>query len=231
MPGVANSPGEIDKGCAVRLVGEDAIELSNTQGLLAKGRPITVEFWLRLASEKEGHTLLSNFVPGGEQRGLLFECTPLSATDYRIGLYILKTAMFMPVPLQAGTWHHFAICHDAQDRSQLFLDGHPITALSASISWSPDSPLNLRIGSPEHLAARAAPGFNGDLRALRISSTCRYLYSFQPPLSFDKDLHTEVLLDFSAESGAAIRDLSGHNRDGRSMGGEWILLDAAAARK
>jgi hypothetical protein len=61
------------------------------------------------------------------------------------------------------------------------------------------------------------------LRALRISSTCRYLYSFQPPLSFDKDLHTEVLLDFSAESGPAIRDLSGHNRDGRLMGGEWII--------
>jgi hypothetical protein len=218
------------KKFAVRFGDTGGIELTRTTGIVNAARAFTIEFWARLATEPTQHQLLSDqvSVEPRDVRGWRLECVSDATGSWRLVLHLNGTTS-VPVQMDSQRWHHIAFCHDGAERTQLFVNGEPIIAFTFKSVARPDSPLNLHVGAYAKMLPTQKHGFNGDIRAVRISSQARYLYTFRPPTDFAKDAETELLLDFSQAKGTTIPDISGHGRDGQIVGGTWITLDGNEA--
>ncbi len=110
---------------------------------------------------------------------------------------------------------HLAGVNDGQRRA-LYLNGR-------LIATSPDA----GVSDPQKKAEPLLLGYglHGQIDAVRISSTVRYIADFKPPQRFEADQHTEVLYNFLEGSGDVLHDTSGHNRHGKILGAKWVRID------
>jgi hypothetical protein len=206
---------------AVRLQPQRGAELSETRGLAALSGTFTAELWIRGEPSFSG-VLFGDWHPH-------YQGTPvLSYSGWQleagVGSSTLDFAFRVAYPLGRGRhgtlrtkglprdakWHHVAFCNTPTDR-QIYFDGKPLlddeTVQAAEIldHWAP-SPRNLFIGARDF----GGGWYQNDVRAVRLSSTRRYVREFVPPAELTKDAETLVLLDFSQHSTSPfVPDLSG----------------------
>jgi hypothetical protein len=177
-------------------------------------RPFTIEMWMKLTPTDRNHLLLSR----GQS---LLTWSGSARRDNSTGSLFHGQGSAAPLATDIAQWTHVALCDDGR-LVQLYVNGDPF------IACTPPTPIfggsgPLRVGHSESAPAFYRRGFNGELRALRISSTARYAFRFQSPLTFDKDDQTELLLDFSKGEGHEAPDISGHGRHARMTGGKWVV--------
>jgi hypothetical protein len=132
------------------------------------------------------------------------------------------------IPLDDG-WHHVALCV-TPTRRQIYWDGKPAIADPAQQSdairthWSP-SPANLMLGKRGTINREVGRKETLLLRAFRLSSTLRYQKEFKPPPTFERDEHTQVLLDFSHNGGKFIPNTCDEKRSGLVAPAQWREVD------
>lgn len=125
-------------------------------------------------------------------------------------------------PATAESWRHLAVSGDGTTVA-IYIDGRrAMTQTAATLADAHiDSPLPVHFGSHNYMHPTQPTGMQGQLRAVRISTECRYRENFMPPPTFDADDATELVFDFRhVESSRQINDLSGHGRHGILWGAE-----------
>ena len=227
---------------AIQLDGVSAsIELLDTAGLIHPQRPFTIEFWARFANDDLARSVIGDRV-GLEKKfdaaGWLLHLPASwdSRSDSRSPRPVSRRLQLLTQSTQEGhgrpiraDWCHVAFTSDGR-ALRVYVDGMiHLTEHGRHNTWR-DSDSNLVIGRNDPPPYQETDGFAGAIRALRISSTCKYRsYSFVPPQTFRREAGDEVLLDFSTGSGELLTDLSGHNRDGKIRSGKWISAAASAS--
>ncbi|MGE3809139.1 MAG: LamG-like jellyroll fold domain-containing protein, partial [Gemmataceae bacterium] len=203
--------------------GNAHVEIENSKSLIRFDKPFTAEMWVYISKNNPGFFLCGDF--HAAPTDLSGWCIAGQASTHRDQDVIVLFAKFGFRRLTSSggleqfevfpeRWHHVALVMDGET-GRLFVDGRVLRELSPKArSSSPDA---IYLGSkPDSDTQR----FNGKIRAFRLSSTARYQGVFTPPQLFNKDRHTEVLLDFCGK-GERVPDLSGHDRSGRIVGARW----------
>jgi len=216
---------------ALRFTGSDFVSVSDTRGLVDLHKPFTVELWVRFSPDAVSHFLIGDAafgsvhpdVPDGTTSGWQLWIMNSDEGRHRVAVATVQ-GFGTAVLARENVWRHVALCSDASQIA-IFVDGRLAGRREASLlqsSFAP-SPLPLHVGSHQYLHPNQPGGFQGDLRAVRISSICRYTDNFVPEEGFAADENTQVLFDFAGKSSEQIADLSGHDRRGIIHGAEWFL--------
>jgi hypothetical protein len=124
----------------------------------------------------------------------------------------------LPVQVQGGKWHHWAIVRDGL-ALRLFIDGQPRAPLPVEQSFVVKS-TQLLLGGRDD----SSPKLRGLVRQFRISKGARYSSAFRPPLRFAKDDDTLLLPKFEATAGSNIEDLSGRGHVIQRNTAQWLPL-------
>lgn len=225
---------EIPKGKpkGLHFRGNDRVELADSRGLIDLQKPFTFEVWLRFEPEKNTHWIAGDLiigpnhadVPAGGIAGWQLFVPQTQAGRHRIA-FSTREGYASDFPVVANGWHHLAASGDTR-RVTVHVNGRRSASgeISTLQSSFVASPIPIHIGGHEFLHANQPPGFTGDLRALRISSICRYTANFQPSPVLVSDADTQVLLDFPGSTGNTITDASGHGHHGTIHGAQWLEI-------
>jgi hypothetical protein len=219
---------------ALSFTSTDGLEIAGTKGLLSLDQTFTVELWTRIAPEADTpQRIVGDFQykgEAGEYAGWSISArrvadydllTFVSATEFHAtpGVITMGAAPIRLLQRLDGSWHHLAIANQEIDGTwfhSIFFDGRRLRQNTTRTPYPGKT--NLWIGKPK---SRSAPGFTGDVRAVRISSTARYDSDFGPNLAFELDEHTLALLQFDGSDEDIVADLSDQGRNGRIFGAEW----------
>ncbi len=222
---------------AIRFRGSDRIALDQPLHQLDFAKPFTIELWVRFDKGTTAHWLVGDLVvgnhpdvPSGSAQGWQAWIEETAGGRQRFGI-TTRQGFLVDYPARDATWRHLAVSGDGTTVS-IFVDGRRAASRPATLLATQHipSPLPLHVGSHNYLHPSQPAGLQGQLRALRISSACRYQENFTPPATLDTDEATEVVFDFRRPvSSRRIRDLSRHARDGTLWGAEWVALTADAA--
>lgn len=216
----------------------DRIEITNSVGLIDPRKEWTIELWARFAPEQSAHWLLGDLiigpnhpeVPNGLVTGWQFFIQQTVASRHRTA-FSTRDGYAGDAPVRVGEWRHLAVTNDGRELV-VHVDGRrvatgDVTRLQGAFI---PSPIPIFFGAHGHMHANQPPGFAGDLRSLRISSSCRYRSEFTPPATFPVDDSTELTWDFAQSMGATVLDFSRHARHGKISGATWFALpDSAVA--
>ncbi|MEZ5941503.1 MAG: LamG-like jellyroll fold domain-containing protein [Planctomycetaceae bacterium] len=182
--------------------------------------PLTIEFAIRPAAMQVANPI----------SWLGAHWIAVFQSDQRFGVGQLRERPELVVTnanFEMGQWHQIAAVFDGQNWL-LYVDGQlqPVSRLGFDLQPTEGG---LYVGgAPIEKLVGHADGrwFTGDIDELRISQVARYSgpsYSPAPRLGTDGD--TLGLYHFDEGSGEVIIDSSGHERHGRRVGGEWVLMD------
>ncbi len=227
---------------ALRLDGESQIEILNTEHLDATEGGFTVEGWLRMPPASQPNALFNTFtrpVRKDSAQALPSSGWSLALQKPRSSSSALSYAIVSPqtkrstgvssqtVSFDDGRWRHVALCVSAES-AEVFLDGRRVL-IRQRMPLPVSSSGPLLVGANLAQSTTAAPLW-GDLCGLRVSAGRRYRESFQPPadMALVNDAATLSLLDFSQYSpNGLVPDVSGHERNGKITGGQWITLNSS----
>ena len=210
----------------LRLGEKGGIELAKTKGMFRHDRDWTIELLARLDPNTNALILVGDRVVGGHRDiqepdgGFMVRCQK-SRGNYFAEVPFTSGSGIRQFQLKANEWQHFAVTSDTE-QLRFFVNGKLVTERKSDPNdWKP-GPVNLHIGFHPYLFWSVSHGFNGDLRAVRISSTCMYREAFTPPAQFTKAKNSDVFLSFSNPRGDRIEDLSGNGHYGLITDGQWI---------
>ena len=194
---------------AIHFRGTDRVELADSRGLIDLQKPFTFEVWLRFEPEKNTHWIAGDLiigpnhaeVPTGVIAGWQLFVPQTQAGRHRIA-FSTRDGYASDFPVVANGWHHLAASGDAR-RVTVHVNGRRSASgeLSTLQTTFVASPIPIHIGGHGYLHANQPPGFCGDLRALRISSICRYTANFEPSPTLAADADTQVLWIFPDRAG------------------------------
>ena len=228
----SSSPGPNTKSLIgqhiLRLGEKGGIELANTKRMFRHDREWTIEMWARLDPNAKALVLVGDRVVGGHREivdpdgGFMVRCQK-NGGNYFAEVPFVSGSGIRKFTVKPNEWQHFAVTSDTK-HLRFFVDGTLVTERAADPDDWKLAPLNLHIGFHRYLFWSVAHGFNGDLRAVRISSTCNYREPFTPPGELTKAKNTDVLLSFWNPKGDRIEDLSGNGYYGTITRGQWIPL-------
>lgn len=125
-----------------------------------------------------------------------------------------------------ANWVHIALQGDAFKKTGMLVFVNGARCSTFHFSDEPQEVMkrapasNLILGGVE--SRGEAPNFYGDLCAVRVSETARYVDGFTPPARFLQDADTTLLLDFSKPTNGTIQDLCVKNRVGQIFGATWF---------
>jgi len=211
------------------LSGQNRVELANIARMIVLIGEFTVETWVKFG--KGSNYLVGDETwPGvsdkvkrphgwvlriGEDQRLNFTAAAVIAD--RPGLEWAHERERGDVLVFDDHWHHLAISKSREGTS-VFLDGgRYLSSKSSNITYV-NSPFNMFLGPSALTTDRPV---NCHFRAFRVSGKQLYSQPFTPPAEFTKTDDTLLLLDFSANKGTTLPDLSGHGHDGTILGGSW----------
>ena len=136
-------------------------------------------------------------------------------------------------PAPEDGWRHLAFCCKNGPQGsggwegQVFLNGVPV--LSCSGEGALTEQADLHIGPNKD--SQRTRSFQGDVRALRVSSGVRYTTEFSPARVLEKDAQTVCLLDFSRPTNK-LADLATGQRPGvLHYQAEWLNLESGEIAK
>lgn len=222
-----------DQPKSIRFAGTDRIALSEPLTSLDFAKSFTLEMWVRFEEGTNAHWLMGDLVlgnthpdvPAGVTAGWQVWIMQTEAGKQRFAVSTSR-GFWAEYPASAETWRHLAVSGDGTTVA-IYVDGRRAASQAVAIlaDHHVDSPLPLHFGSHNYMHPRQPSGLQGLLRAVRISTDCRYRENFSPPVTFDKDDATELVFDFQhAESSRQINDLSGHARHGTLWGAQWLAM-------
>ncbi len=227
-----------DNPKAIRFTGTDRITTAEPLTSLDFSRPFTLELWVRFAEGTNAHWLMGDLVlgdahpdiPRGGAAGwqAWIERTTNGRQRFAIAT---REGLVVEYPDAPGAWRHFAVSGDGTTVS-IFVDGRKAASRPATLLSNGyiASPLPLHFGSHNFLSPQQPAGLEGEMRAVRISTTCRYRENFKPLQSLAADATTALVFDFQhAVSSQQIDDLSRHARHGTLWGAQWVALSEAPA--
>lgn len=224
---------------AIRFAGTDRIALAEPGALVDFAKPFTMEMWVRFDKGAYAHWLMGNLVMGSSHPDVEPGVTAgwqmwIMQTEGGRQRFAVATGVgfWAEYPAVDETWRHLAVAGDGANVA-IFVDGRraasqPVATLTGR--YVP-SPIPVHLGSHTSMHPTQPAGLQGHLRAVRISSTCRYRENFAPPESIDPDEAAELVFDFRhADSSRRINDLSRHGRHGTLWGAQWLAMPAPAAK-
>jgi hypothetical protein len=222
-----------DQPKSIRFAGTDRIALSEPLTSLDFAKSFTLEMWVRFEKGTNAHWLMVDLVlgnthpdvPAGMTVGWQAWIMQTEGGKQRFAIATGK-GFWAEYPATAESWRHLAVSGDGTTVA-IYVDGRrAATQTAATLADAHiDSPLPVHFGSHNYMHPTQPTGMQGQLRAVRISTECRYRENFMPPPTFDADDATELVFDFRhVESSRQINDLSGHGRHGILWGAEWLAL-------
>ena len=198
--------------------------------------PITLEAIVRRGQIGNLGAIVGNYDSDAERGGLglavggatwffrFAEANAPTAPRQRPGVRVFHQLTSRgPQRARPGTgWTHVAGVYDGR-QLRLYVDGVLQETVAVNGPHAVQTKLPLVVGaSPEALTPTGLTVkefFQGEIKAVRISSTARYTANFTPPDELRcADRETALLLVFDKGSGTTVEDASGHKattRDGR----------------
>jgi hypothetical protein len=166
-------------------------------------------------------------VPAGVEQGWVLRLTEVEGAeqrrvDFTIGVHHPRTGWLSVVtsPIRMddpAIWHHVAVCRTAR-AINIFVDGRlEASRRCATLSFQA-SASNLYLGPRDN--GEIGRRFFGDIGAFRVSSEIRYHKTFVPPATFEKDVETLILPEFTMNK-ATLPDRTDRGRDGKIVGAAW----------
>ncbi|MCA8994738.1 MAG: protein kinase [Planctomycetaceae bacterium] len=183
-------------------------------------QPLTIEFAIRPAAMQVANPI----------SWLGAHWIAVFQSDQRFGVGQLRERPELVVTsanFELGQWHQIAAVFNGQNWL-LYVDGQlqPVSPLGFDLQptegglYVGGAPIEKLVG---HTDGR---WFAGDIDELRISRVARYRGpSYEPAPRLGTDGDTLGLYHFDEGNGDVIVDSSGHERHGRRVGGEWVLMD------
>ena len=222
---------------ALQLHTHDYFKLTSTKGILEQGNSkSTVEMWMRLDLNEDIHAIIGDNVWGPSHddlketvkgaMGWLLYCKSKKDPTPEATIYLsLGNKDHICNLERPADWHHIAFCRDGRGYV-CYIDGESaLSGLFDSQSWVEKSPIDLFIGYYKFRLGTLRASLNGEIAALRISSSRRYEEPFSPPPTFVRDQDTLRLFDFSKRHRGEVPDISGYNMNGLLSGTKWVTLD------
>jgi len=215
------------------------VELQKTRGVLDLQKPFTIELWARwntdildkmmyLAGDEAWPEMNPN-VPVADMCGWVIRITRVQdadkqAVDFTVAASTRGKREWLRIVtpqqrIQAGQWHHIAICRTAWEL-RIYWNGKLAAKKTITGVTLHSSPTNVYLGVRKDAGVERE--FVGDIRGFQITQSVRYSSSFIPemPLKMAKD--AVVFLDFSAADDIRVPDSSPHKRDGLIVGAKLI---------
>lgn len=227
-----------DRLKAIRFAGTDRISLPEPLTSLDFAKPFTLEMWVRFDKGTYAHWLMGDLVFGNTHPDVAAGVTAgwqawIMQTEGGKQRFAVATGkgFWAEYPASEDAWRHLAVSGDGITVS-IYVDGRRAASQSAAIlaDHHVASPLPLHFGAHNYMHPTQPPGLQGQLRAARISTVCRYGENFTPPAAFERDDATELVFDFQhAESSRRINDLSRHARHGVLWGAQWLVMSEAVS--
>ena len=219
----------------LRLGDRGGIELLNTKGIFGRSKKSTIEFVARLHDDIEHRNIVGDRVYGNKypelnnQQGGFVVCT-YRRKDGKNGCYMnfIGGSIWRQYTERNDRWQHFAVANDSKFL-RFFVDGKKIQERKTEGSdWNP-GPTNLHLGFHRFLFFSGKHGFNGDLKAMRLSETCRYSEEFDVPSSLRQDSDTIAIYNFSNPNASkakdVLQDTSGNGHHGKIVGSVWMKFE------
>jgi hypothetical protein len=189
--------------------GEQTVRIPVPQTLHSGAADWTIELWFRLDRQQPAGVILA-----GEQGPILTYGPVVGKADGAAALAVSwQTGNDFPV-VMADRWIHVALQQRGKDW-QLFVDGNA----AGSGASAPE-----RINSNNLMLGAKSGGMCGIVRDFRVSGGRRYMSPFTPPLQFEPDASTLVLLAMKAMRRTTVPNLAAGGQDAVRDGACWIPL-------
>ena len=220
------------RGLPLRFRERDFVEIARSEDLADLGKSFTVEMWVRWPVRQSGvQYLLGDEAWPGMHAGVSVDVNSgwvlRRFTQNGLGRFnvVMGKRPSEWTPLVSNyvkvtdEWEHVALAK-SRDWVRIFLNGMRVAEKRCAGMRFNTSPTPLYLGARRF--AHDDRNTEQDLRAFRLSRGARYTEEFDPPQEFTEDDTTLVLLDFSGDNDAHLRDLGGGDHHGSASGTRWI---------